>query len=120
MTTEKYTLEQCKADMLLLWGILKDNPYISTKERAIGLINDTKEIRRFNDMDNECPCCEYVKDFKNSCFHCPAWNVNVEGGCCEKKNGDDSEYEIWSSATDDETRQQAAQLIYDRALRIKV
>jgi len=68
----EYTLEQCKADMLQMWGWLADNPLAEKFDFICTLPDD--EHMRFLDLRNYCPCCEYAGGDENDepiCTNCP-------------------------------------------------
>ncbi len=124
-----YTLKQCKADMLLLWGFLRDNPSFIFKDDAIrNMPIPDKEKDRLYELDSLCPCCEYSSQFFNEevetvfCENCPIWYKDHENHNCidnylENKKG---EYEQWVRSHGEYDRSKAAGAIYDLALMIDV
>jgi hypothetical protein len=132
-----YTLSQCKKDMLLLWGYISVHPKVTSKHSAIESIvycnarsqstnHLAKELYRWKNMANMCPCCEYAsRTYKNIsrryrkskgyCVYCPIWG-KLPYTCSDPS----SEYTSWRDSLIDEDAAIAAEDIYNLALKIKI
>jgi hypothetical protein len=122
----RYTIKQCKADMLLIWGFLRDNPQYTNKITAIDNMNITDaEKDRLRDLDSACPCCEYSVQImkerggKSGCSYCPIWTNHTEQDCIYHTLTDKrGEYEKWCRGKAACTRKRTAGVIYNLALQI--
>lgn len=121
-----YSLKQCKADMLLIWGILKANPHIISKPDAIKTIADENEVKRLLKLECLCPCCEYAslksgKDIKTiaACEYCPCWDIKIDENCTSNDPpSEDNQFMLWYISKDAKDRKHWATMIYNRALLI--
>ena len=116
----KYTLKQCKEDMLKMWKWLYENP-IKDKDDFL------EENRDFNqNLRSNCACCEFDYEIKPKdkyqCENCPVdwWGVNQYGH--SECTSSSSPYEKWDNSNRYHitTRMIYAKEVYKLALQIKV
>jgi hypothetical protein len=116
-----YTLKQCKEDMLLIWGYLKDHPEVTSKEAAIRQIPSITsfETKRLSTLYAKCPCCQYSArntDYPSCDGECPIWGTKSY----KCNNTTKSEFTIWHHAKNSSQRKNAATKIYNMSLDIRV
>jgi len=128
MTIEKkYTLSQCKRDMIMMWSWLAKTG--ETKNAYINFLykNRAKSTyERFFSMVFDCPCCtytghDYVRGSCNCCKKCPVkwknkYTKGIETTCCLPG----SEYNDWNTSYSITTRKEKANKILELAKAIKV
>ena len=125
---KKYTLKQCKRDMISMWSWLAKTGKCS-KQYYINFIQNYRAkstYERFIDMNFTCPCCTYSghdNDF-NSNKHCKKCPIKWENKYLIGKDPQcvilGSAYYNWQTSTDEKDHKKYATIILSLSKNIKV
>lgn len=79
--------------------------------------HDTKEDwpgwKKWGKMKENCPCCEYVIRYHNTCSKCPL--IDLWPRNCQQFSTNDTSWEKWMYASSKETRKKYAAVIRNAA-----